>query len=184
MDKCDLEIEISKKSYMEESRPYPTEHACRLEDPGQFDRFARKNCDEKHDGKCIDVIYGIKNDKSEIQALRYPKETWSADDARAECKNRGGTFEAASEGKQVETEIIRKIKVGKQFREFFIERSAIDEQKRTVALSFNSEEPVERFWGIEILDHNRKSVDLRRLIRGGALLIDHDMKNQVGVLRK
>lgn len=76
--------------------PYPNEHACRLEDPGKYDSFSRKNCEQKHEGKCIDVIYGIKNNKSEIQALRYDKNIWSESSARSHCKDRGGTFEAAS----------------------------------------------------------------------------------------
>ena len=130
------------------------------------------------------MIYGIKNNKSEIQALRYPKEKWTADDARTHCKSRGGSFEAASEKKEDEVPEIRKIKVGRQYREFQIEKRQIDEAKRTVDLSFSFEEPVDWWWGIEILDHQKKSVNLRRLIRGGALLIDHDMKNQVGVIEE
>lgn len=77
-----------------------------------------------------------------------------------------------------------KIKVGKQFRNFIIEKRQINEEKRTIDLSFSSEEPVERWWGVEILGHLKGSVDLRRLKRGGALLIDHDMKNQVGVIEE
>jgi HK97 family phage major capsid protein/HK97 family phage prohead protease len=77
-----------------------------------------------------------------------------------------------------------KVKVGKQFRSFLIERSAIDKDKRTIDLSFSSEEPVPRWWGVEILDHSKKAVNLRRLKRGGALLIDHDMRNQVGVIEE
>ena len=77
-----------------------------------------------------------------------------------------------------------KIKVGQQFRGFEITRAAVDKEKRTVRLSFSSEEPVERPWGIEILDHGPKAVDLRRLKRGGALLIDHDRRNQVGVIEE
>jgi len=82
----------------------------------------------------------------------------------------------------MKNETIRKIKVGKQYRTFTIQTREIDKEKRTVPLAFSSEEPVERWWGIEILDHQKKSVNLRRLKRGGALLIDHDMKNQVGVI--
>jgi HK97 family phage major capsid protein len=77
-----------------------------------------------------------------------------------------------------------KLKIGKQFRSFTINKSAIDKEKRTVQLSFSSEQPVERWWGIEILDHEKKSVNLRRLKRGGALLIDHTMSNQVGVIEE
>jgi hypothetical protein len=78
--------------------PYSNEHACRLHDPGDYDKFARKNCEIKHEGKCIDVIYGIKDGKSEIQAMRYPKDIWDAEDARAHCEDHDGTFEAAAKG--------------------------------------------------------------------------------------
>lgn len=76
-------------------KPYANEHACRINDPGKYARFARKNCAQKSDGKCIDVIYGIKEGKTEIQALRYPKDIWSADEARKHCSGRNGSFEAA-----------------------------------------------------------------------------------------
>jgi ATP-dependent protease ClpP protease subunit len=76
--------------------PLPSEHSCRLKDPGKYDRLRRKNCDQKHEGKCIDVIYGVKDNKSEVQALRYPKDIWTAADAREHCKARGGNFEEAS----------------------------------------------------------------------------------------
>ncbi len=78
---------------------------------------------------------------------------------------------------------IRKLKIGKQIRGFAITRADVNEEKRTIGLSFSSESPVERWFGIEILDHSsEKSVDLKRLKRGGALLIDHDTRNQVGVI--
>lgn len=67
-----------------------------MEPPGGFSRFARKNGAQKHEGKAIDVVYGIKEGTSSIQALRFPKEKWSAEEARAVCKERGGSFEAAS----------------------------------------------------------------------------------------
>ena len=78
-------------------KPYPNEHAWRLEAPGQFDRFARKNCYKRSGGKCIDYIFGIKNNKSKVQAFRYPKNVWSASAARSHCKEAGGSFEAASD---------------------------------------------------------------------------------------
>jgi len=78
-----------------EEKPYENEHSCRLEDPKQFDKFTRKNCEQKHDGKCIDVIYGIKANKSKIQALRYNKEVWTEAGAKSHCKTREGKFEAA-----------------------------------------------------------------------------------------
>jgi len=81
-----------------ESRPYPNEHSCRLEDPGKYKKFARKNCHKKHDNKCIDFIFGIiSKDESELQAMRYPTKTWTEKAARAHCKDHDGTFEAAKE---------------------------------------------------------------------------------------
>jgi hypothetical protein len=80
-----------------EEKPYENEHACRLNDPSKYDRFARKNCAQKHDGKCIDVIYGVKGDKVEIQALRYKKNVWDKSAAKSHCKSRNGSFEAAAE---------------------------------------------------------------------------------------
>lgn len=76
-------------------KPYPNEHACRLESPDKYDRFARKNCFKKHDGKCIDFIFGIKEGKSETQAMRYKKDVWTASAAKSHCGTHNGTFEAA-----------------------------------------------------------------------------------------
>jgi len=78
-------------------KPYPNEHACRMNDPGKYTRFRRSNCYRKHDGKCIDFIFGRKSDgTTDIQAMRYPKSVWTTEDARAHCTGKGGTFEAAA----------------------------------------------------------------------------------------
>lgn len=42
------------------------------------------------------MIWGIKGEKVEIQALRYPISVWTATAASEHCKSRGGSFEAAS----------------------------------------------------------------------------------------
>jgi len=76
-------------------KPYPNEHACRLNSPDKYDKFRRAACAQKHDNKCIDVIYGIKAGKSEIQSLRFKKDIWTESDARNVCKARKGKFEAA-----------------------------------------------------------------------------------------
>ena len=72
---------------------------------------------------------------------------------------------------------------GAEFRrEFELDRRSINEQARTVELSFSSEAEVERYYGIEILDHASGSVRLGRLNNGGALLVNHDRNDQVGVV--
>ena len=60
----------------------------------------------------------------------------------------------------------------------------IDEESRTVELSFSSEEPYERWWGVEILDHGKSAVELGRLNGSAALLMDHNIRDQVGVVEK
>ncbi|MCW1921310.1 phage major capsid protein [Luteolibacter arcticus] len=67
-------------------------------------------------------------------------------------------------------------------REFELDRAAVDEQARTVALSFSSEAAVERYFGIEILDHATGSIRLGRMENGAALLVNHDRGDQVGVV--
>lgn len=66
-----------------------------MTDPSRFDSFRYDECGEKHDGKCIDINYGIKDDKAKIQALRYKKTIWTESSARSHCKTRDGTFTPA-----------------------------------------------------------------------------------------
>ncbi|WEN13694.1 phage major capsid protein [Rhodanobacter sp. AS-Z3] len=62
------------------------------------------------------------------------------------------------------------------------ERAVVDEAARTVTLAFASETPVDRYWGVEVLDTQARSMRLDRLKSGGALLMDHDPRDQVGVI--
>ena len=75
---------------------------------------------------------------------------------------------------------MKKIKTGNLTRSFNLDRDAIDEDSRTVNLSFSSDMPVERWFGNEILSHDPKSVDLGRLNGGAPLLMDHDTSDQIG----
>jgi len=67
-------------------------------------------------------------------------------------------------------------------REFELDRAAVNEKARTVELSFSSEAEVERYFGIEILDHSARSIRLGRMQNGAALLVNHDRSDQVGVV--
>lgn len=60
---------------------------------------------------------------------------------------------------------------------------AIDEEARTVEVAFSSEHPVERYWGVEILDHAEGACDLARLADGTApVLVNHRTDDLVGVI--
>lgn len=69
-----------------------------------------------------------------------------------------------------------------QFRAFDVQRNDIDEENRTLTLSFSSEASYERYFGEEILDHGEKSVRLERLNGKAPLLMEHDPTKQIGVV--
>lgn len=72
------------------------------------------------------------------------------------------------------------MKLKPQFRD--IEVRELNEENRTVELSFSSEEPYERYWGIEILDHSITSVNMDRLNNAAPLLFNHDRDVVIGVV--
>lgn len=69
---------------------------------------------------------------------------------------------------------------GQLLRTLAISARAIDEEKRTVELSFSSEEPYTRWWGVEILDHSEGCVDLKRLSEMGCMLYNHNRDKVIG----
>ena len=63
-----------------------------------------------------------------------------------------------------------RIKTGETlYRTATIVRGQVNVDKRTVPLSFSSEQPVERWFGNEILDHSATSVRMDRLKQGAPL---------------
>jgi len=78
--------------------PFPNESSCRLRDPGAFapNSFRRMTVKSKS-GKKIGIIIGkLKGEsKTTTQTLRYPTSDWTVEEARADCKKNGGSFEAA-----------------------------------------------------------------------------------------
>lgn len=69
-------------------------------------------------------------------------------------------------------------------RDFKVERDGIDVAARTVELSFASNAPVQRWFGNEVLEISPTACDLSRLNNGGAVLVNHEMDDQVGVVIK
>jgi HK97 family phage major capsid protein len=63
-----------------EMRPYPNEHAARIEDPEQFDNFRRKNNEFKTG---IHAIHGIKGNERLIQSIRFDSDMFTPDEAKA-----------------------------------------------------------------------------------------------------
>lgn len=120
----------------EEGKPYPNEHACRLEDPKKYDTCRRgkrvANEPESVKGKEFVVIYCKKGDgPMEQQAFRYPIKTWTAAEAGAHCKHNKGSFEAAAEeeGKDQEVEAEQLEALKKAELQAAIQRAEIQRQE-------------------------------------------------------
>ena len=56
--------------------------------------------------------------------------------------------------------------------------------ERKFELSFSSEEPYERYWGVEILDHSDGAVDLTRLSEIGCVLFNHKRDAVIGKVNR
>ena len=249
---------------IEDGRPYPNEHAARLTDPDQYDSIRRVN-DEGGPG--IDFIYGIKDGKSEIQAIRFDKDRYTPAEARqwlsdhdfsaisfeeatgerseeraapnavkvgdfVEWDSSGGTARGkitriakdgvievpdssftinaseedpaalirvyqkdGEEYKESDTVVghklseLRKIAALRFFEGETLKRSLAtefrsDAEDRMLEFSFASERPVERYYGMEVLSMDEKSMDLTRLNDGAPLLYQHDADRIVGVVQK
>ena len=77
----------------------------------------------------------------------------------------------------------RKGSVEISHRAMDMDDSAINEETRTVRMSISSEYPVQRSFGMEILEHSAEAIDLSFLNSGRApLLLDHDPEKQIGVI--
>lgn len=69
------------------------------------------------------------------------------------------------------------------YRAMGMEKGPIDEETRRVRMAISSEEPVERSFGQEVLEHSEDAIDLSFLNSGRApLLLDHDPERQIGVI--
>ncbi|WP_338847908.1 phage major capsid protein [Massilia sp. W12] len=78
--------------------------------------------------------------------------------------------------------------LGRQTRDVSMQGAAgppqIDDQQRTLELTFSSETAVSRWYGDEILCHDAGCADLARLNDGAPLLFNHDRDCVIGVVEK
>ncbi len=75
--------------------PLPNFHSARIKSPKKYKRFAYK---KNEFGSGVDVVYGIKADgKSEVQAIRFARSKFTADQAKSWIKKHkySGSFEPA-----------------------------------------------------------------------------------------
>ena len=84
--------------------------------------------------------------------------------------------------KDIPQDLARHLSNGRAERSLQVERAVIDEAARTATISFASELPYERHWGIEILSISPAAMRQGRLRSGANLLVDHDTRDVVGVI--
>jgi len=77
----------------------------------------------------------------------------------------------------------RRITEGTHRRTFTIGAdNAVNRDQRTVRFSFASEYPIERWFGLEVLDMSASSLRSQRLDLGAPLLLEHDTNKQIGIV--
>lgn len=74
---------------------------------------------------------------------------------------------------------------GPQLRVLNFDRASMNESDRTIELSYSSEtRDVVRWFGIEVLGHGPDECRLQRINSAGPLLMDHNTRDQIGVVEK
>lgn len=68
-------------------------------------------------------------------------------------------------------------------RELRLDSSSINAEERTIAASLSSEQPVERWFGVEVLQHSKSAIDLSRAEGGLPLLYNHNTQRLIGSVR-
>lgn len=91
---------------------------------------------------------------------------------------------AQTTDRQVLPAAARKAAAEKQHRAARYQRETIDVEARTVEIAFASDEPYERYWGVEVLDCTAAAVNLERLNGRHPLLLNHDTRQQIGVVER
>ena len=66
----------------------------------------------------------------------------------------------------------------------FLNVESTDAKKDTLTLSFSSETPVQRTFGMEVLSHEDSAVDLTRFNDSAPVLWSHDPTQQIGVINR
>ena len=121
----------------------------------------------------IDPIRGYDEEERHIKNV-----TETADSVIIEF----GKSEEDAENSEEETEE-RKGNVEIAHRAMELSAKAVDEESRRVKMAVSSEEPVQRSFGMEVLEHSEEAIDLSFLNSGRApLLLDHDPERQIGVV--
>jgi HK97 family phage major capsid protein/HK97 family phage prohead protease len=73
---------------------------------------------------------------------------------------------------------------GQLLQRFEVTDFTVGEDERSIEFPFSSEYPVARYFGNEVLSHDRGAADLSRLNDGAPLLFNHDPDKVIGVVER
>ena len=138
------------------------------------------------DGATVSVTITETDDSVESETEASEAETEDAapegDVTELEAAPAEGDVEADGYGKKPGS---RKGPTDRVFRVATFERASMLAGDRRVTLAFSSEAPVDRVFGVEVLDHGDGAINNSFIGSGRApLLVDHDMTDQVGVVEQ
>lgn len=77
-----------------------------------------------------------------------------------------------------ESQLTRDFQIGS------LERIQGEGNDRKFLLSFSSEEPYNRCWGVEVLDHSDGAVDIKRISEIGCVLFNHNRDYVIGKIHR
>jgi len=85
-------------------KPYPSEHACRIRQPGGFQPGSFRRMTRRSDGKEYAIIMGRLKGETTLteQAYRYGIKVWTVSEARKHCKDHKGILFEPATGKEEE----------------------------------------------------------------------------------
>jgi HK97 family phage major capsid protein len=124
------------------------------------------------DDRSYDIIHDIAEEDSEMTDISNEV---VVDETEESVEDTAIVSENLTEERTETAEVVH--------RAMSLDASPIDEEKRTVKIAISSEEPVQRSFGNEVLEHSAEAIDLSFLASGRApLLLDHDPEKQIGVI--
>lgn len=138
----------------------------------------------------IDEAYGIVDEEDKAPVAEQAPEAEAEDEPAAEDEEDEEEDEEAPAARLKGVYTAKDRKAGKRkgpttrfFRTAQVQRDSIKD--RSVELAFSSEMPVERGFGVEILEHSAEAIGAEFIGSGRApLLVDHDPSDQVGVVEE
>lgn len=87
--------------------PYLNEHAARIKDPNTFDKIKRQN---NKFGEGIDVLWGIKDNKISLQAIRFNASKYNEDEAKKWLKERDYKYISFESAIKKVNELLKELK--------------------------------------------------------------------------